>query len=462
MAATASAVAGSYYFTATFGSTASGVATLTVVSSALLPQPPTISSAVAASGRVAISWTETGIQPSLYNLYWAAGSTVTTTTGTKVANIINSSYTVTGLTNGTQYAFIVTGVNSYGEGSPSTVVTATPVVSWSVIGNTLSYNPAYFSLVCNNGTPYIAYRDSSAGGYLTVAMFNGTNWVPVGSAGFSAGTVGEISLAFDSSGTPYVAYRDFAYNQGATVMKYNGASWSYVGSPGFTPGQAFFITMAIYNGAPYVAFEDASNNNEATVETYNGSNWVYVGSADFSTGQAAYTSIAIDPSGTPYVVYQDGSLYSPVTAKSFSAGNWVTVGSADFSGTQCAWYPSIAIDAGGTPYVSYGDYANSNLPTVKKFNGTNWVTVGSTGFCPSAVQTSVRIYNGMPYLACGEPEGNTPGAVMKYDGSSWSMIGNSNFASSAVSPCLALDSNGIPYVAYVDGTSRYLTVQAYK
>lgn len=62
---------------------------------------------------------------SWYNIYYAAGSTVTTATGTKIQRLAQICQ-VTGLTNGTQYAFIMTAANSLGEGPASAVVVATP------------------------------------------------------------------------------------------------------------------------------------------------------------------------------------------------------------------------------------------------------------------------------------------------------------------------------------------------
>jgi len=54
----------------------------------------------------------------------------------------------------------------------------------------------------------------------TVMKYNGSNWVTVGSAGFSTGQAKFTSLAFDGSGTPYVAYTDYGNGGNATVMKY--------------------------------------------------------------------------------------------------------------------------------------------------------------------------------------------------------------------------------------------------
>ena len=58
-----------------------------------------------------------------------------------------------------------------------------------------------------SGQPYVAYEDY--GKFImkaTVMKFDGTNWVNVGNAGFSAGEADYISLAFSPSGQPYVAY----------------------------------------------------------------------------------------------------------------------------------------------------------------------------------------------------------------------------------------------------------------
>jgi hypothetical protein len=50
--------------------------------------------------------------------------------------------------------------------------------------------------------------------------FNGTDWVNVGSEGFSQGGAHHTSFAFSPSGEPHVAYRDGANSNKATVMKF--------------------------------------------------------------------------------------------------------------------------------------------------------------------------------------------------------------------------------------------------
>jgi uncharacterized protein (TIGR02145 family) len=88
------------------------------------PSAPSISSATAGDSSVTVSWNAVAGATS-YNLYYAAGTTVTTITGTKVTGVTSPKQVAT-LTNGTQYAFAVSAVNAGGESGLSSVQTATP------------------------------------------------------------------------------------------------------------------------------------------------------------------------------------------------------------------------------------------------------------------------------------------------------------------------------------------------
>ena len=63
-------------------------------------------------------------------------------------------------------------------------------------------------------------------------------WKNVGNAGFSGGAAEYTSLAFSpSNGQPYLVFKDFANSQKATVMRFDGTNWVYVGSAGFSAGR---------------------------------------------------------------------------------------------------------------------------------------------------------------------------------------------------------------------------------
>ena len=94
--------------------------------------------------------------------------------------------------------------------------------------------------------------------------FNGTAWLNVGSADFSAGPSGDISIVFDN-GTPYVAYSDGANGYKTSLMSFNGTDWAYVGLAGFSAGSASFTSLAFDNGIPYVAYKDNTNSDKVSV-----------------------------------------------------------------------------------------------------------------------------------------------------------------------------------------------------
>ncbi len=94
-----------------------------VVGSASAPSAPALSAVAPGESQVVVTWsTSTGATS--YNLYYAQAATVTKATGTKVAGV-TSPYTLGSLTDGKQYAFLVTAVSAAGESAGSNVL-ATP------------------------------------------------------------------------------------------------------------------------------------------------------------------------------------------------------------------------------------------------------------------------------------------------------------------------------------------------
>lgn len=94
------------------------------------PSAPVIKSAVAGVGSVTVSWDSVNGAQS-YNLYYEAGATTDTVQGIKMPGV-TSPKQVTGLTNGTQYAFAVCAVNAAGESALSNIMTATPAIAPSI------------------------------------------------------------------------------------------------------------------------------------------------------------------------------------------------------------------------------------------------------------------------------------------------------------------------------------------
>ncbi len=88
-----------------------------------IPDEPGDVIAAGGDGRVTLSWESVGNATS-YNIYWSTVANVTKTSGTKIAGAANP-YIHTGLAPATKYFYIVTAVNSAGEGEASHEESAT-------------------------------------------------------------------------------------------------------------------------------------------------------------------------------------------------------------------------------------------------------------------------------------------------------------------------------------------------
>jgi hypothetical protein len=115
-----------------------------------------------------------------------------------------------------------------------------------------------------------------------------------------------------------------------------------------------------------------------------------------------------------------------------------------------AMYPAVAIDKNGVPFMVSCDSHDSLRVTVKKFNGGVWNLVGNSGFSRRpAKQTSIALdTNGMPYVAYIDMITDSA-QVMMYNGSSWVYVGGFGALGKSyrMSP-MAIDKNNIPYVAF--------------
>ncbi len=101
-------------------------------------------SASAGDGEVTISWDSVSGATS-YNIYWSTSTGVTTADYEgKIEDITETSYTHTGLTDGTTYCYVVTVENTYWESGESSEVSATPHDSPTATISSPSDGSAYF------------------------------------------------------------------------------------------------------------------------------------------------------------------------------------------------------------------------------------------------------------------------------------------------------------------------------
>lgn len=250
--------------------------------------------------------------PVTYTVTAANGLTKNYTVTVTVASVSANEITKFSL-DGT--AGVITGTDIAVEMPAGTDINEELIATFTTTGNsvTVAGVPQISGTTANNFTSPVVYTVTAANGSTqdyTVTVTIEPEWVDVGAAGFSAGDAQYTSLAFNpSTNQPYVAYQSLADGVGkATVMKFDGTSWVNVGTAGFSAGVSDYTSLAFNpsTNEPYVAYLDGANGRKATVMMFDGTSWVDVGAAGFSAGIAEYTSLAFNPStNQPYVAYMD-------------------------------------------------------------------------------------------------------------------------------------------------------------
>jgi hypothetical protein len=106
----------------------------------VIPSAPNTNSVASDDRSVTLAWDQVSGATS-YNIYYAAGTTVSMTNGTQLAGV-TSPKQITGLSNGTQYALAVSAVNAAGESQLSAVQTAMPQPARSIVAVNISIDYA--------------------------------------------------------------------------------------------------------------------------------------------------------------------------------------------------------------------------------------------------------------------------------------------------------------------------------
>jgi hypothetical protein len=143
-----------------------------------------------------------------------------------------------------------------------------------------------------------------------------------------------------------------------------------------------------------------------------------------------------------------------------NAAEWAMVGAAAVD-PDAAVMTDLEIAVDGTLYVLYRKNTGSNptaVVAVHMFNGTSWVAVG-----PDPVNFSDQMYaadlaldgNGVPYIAFADGDVGGKVTVIRYNSSSgsWAVVGSRGMSAQDVisdgTASLAFDGNNIPHVFYV-------------
>jgi hypothetical protein len=353
-----------------------------IMTTRTLPVAPAIQSIAGGSRQATISWGSVGGATS-YNLYYLAGTSVTTETGTKVTGAA-SPYTVTGLADNTNYAFIVTAVNESGESAASTVRTAwtsTPVpsissviggdrqatVSWNAVAGATSYTIYYrsgTSVTTGNGTRVSGATSpctitglavGSQYSFIVTATNSGNTESPA-SAIASTWTLPpspSISSVIWSGDQATVSWDSVAgadtyniyYREGTTVTTATGTKVGAVTSPhtitGLVAGNQYVFIVTAENGSgegiPSQIFFSSSSAGTSWTSRNLPSAYNWAASAfgnntfvavTIGSGHAAYSVDGISWSNSNFPSEQEGRSIA------YGNGTFVVVGSGNTAATS--------------------------------------------------------------------------------------------------------------------------------
>lgn len=305
---------------------------------------------------------------------------------------------------------------------------------------------------------YLLYADSAVS-KMTVVKYDGIfSWIQVGNSIPTTTFANAAILKLDPSGVPYVA---LLQNGKLTVQKFDGSNWVLVGNqkaitllPYSKPN--FCISAA---GTFFVAYQEPSK--KSTVEKFDGTNWNIVGNKEF-TATEVRCKIAADENDVPYVAC-DAYIACSLSVMKFTGSAWLPLGGVIHSpGIGNSIYGiNITTDRNRTPIVSYIDGVSHQLFFVKKYESFNWVDFGKG--MPYGIGGTSHDYdfttmyinkNNIPYLMVTSGIGNL---YKMCSDTTWVRI--QPFLNFTQQTAVAIDSNGIPYVAYSDATKYKISVE---
>jgi len=276
------------------------------------PNAPTALTASAGSALVTLNWTASAnaTSYSVKRATTAGGPYTTVATG-----ITGTTYTNTGLTNGTTYYYVVSAVNSVGESPNSVQASATPqatatvpaaptaltassgsalvTLNWTASAGATGYN---VKRATTSGGPYTTVATGVTGTtYTNTALTNGTTYYYVVSAVNGAG---ESANSAQASATPQAAVTVPAAPTGLTATAGNAqASLTWTASAGAT---GYNVKRATTSGGPYTTVATGVTGTTYTnTALTNGTTYYYVVSAVNSAGESTNSAQAsATPAGT--------------------------------------------------------------------------------------------------------------------------------------------------------------------
>ena len=363
-----------YYYVVSAVNTAGQSANSSQVSATpqlAIPPVPTNVVATAGNAQVGLSWSASSGATS-YNV---KRSTTSGGPYTSIATPSTTSYTDTGVTNGTTYYYVVAAVNTAGQSANSSQVSATPQVgippvptnlvatagnaqvglSWSASSGATSYNVQRST---TSGGPYTTIGSPTTTSYTDTGVTNGTTYYYVVAAVNTAGQSANSSqVSATPMGVPPAPTNLVATPGNAQV----GLSWS--ASSGAT---SYNVKRSTTSGGPYTTIGSPTTTSYTDTGVTNGTTYYYVVAAVNTAGQSANSS---QVSATPQLAVPPTPTNLVATAGNAQVGlNW----SASSGATS---YSVQRSTTSGGPYTTIGSPTTTSYTDTGVTNGTTYYYV---------------------------------------------------------------------------------------
>jgi hypothetical protein len=362
------------------------------------PTAPVGISAAAADSEVVLTWNSVS-NATNYNVYWAVTSGVTKLSGTRISNA-SSPHTVSALTNGTSYYYVITAQNAQGESGESsevsaipqvaapgqvTGVTVTPLVgglqvSWNAVGSASGYN-LYWStspgVTPLNGTAIQGVTSP----HILSPLTAGTSYYVVVTAE-NAGGEGQPSTA--ASATPDVPVAGWTAQELINIPFDFFDTDLYLGD----------VDINDDGAAAAVWVEEGSDRDTARVKVNRYVNGAW-GSPELLAGPSAFSpNVVVAPNGDVIVSYMlrgfdpDGFwLNATVWSRRYANGAWSAaeqIDGADLAAFIFMHGMDLASDGGGNVVASWIE--DNAVIWVNRYDAASdsWGT-------PAALSNSVRL-----------------------------------------------------------------------
>jgi len=279
------------------------------------------------------------------------------------------------------------------------------------------------------------------------------SWKVVGAPAVATSMGMNVSLAI-GEGVPYVAFADGTW---VRVRKLDRDAWTLVGTNDINIGMGITdLDIAVRGTAPYVVYKP--NTYQPECKYLSGANWANVGPTSFAPSLSLTPTfsdpsmvltpdkvfIAYNDTDVGYVARYDGAAWSHFA---FTDGN------GDHEAIDLAYYDSKL-------FVSFtNNYAGVNRAVSVRTTPPTWPPAWSYLFksgnvaitTPLQEASAIAFSGGMPYVASMIT--GTIKVIRNTAPDVWEDAGTNPVANNGFKPKMAVDPDGVVYVAYKDQNS---------